>query len=148
MTNEPPPAPLNRRLGYQLKRAQHALRLRMDEHLADLALTTPQYAVLANLKQTPGLSNAELARQAFVAPQTMIRIVTGLQQKELIDRQPSSENRRILQAALTPKGRRLVDRADILVGQVEQELREGISESETLQIITQLSQMTDNLGNE
>ena len=37
-------------LGYKLKKTQHALRLHMDEALRALDLTTPQYAVLAQLE--------------------------------------------------------------------------------------------------
>jgi len=56
----------SRRLGYQLKRTQHALRLRMDEALHALGLTAPQYAVLSILEEAPRLSNADLARRSFV----------------------------------------------------------------------------------
>ena len=73
------PPPMGKRLGYVLKRAQHALRIRMDEALLPLALTTPQYSVLSAVELAPGISNAALARAAFVTAQTMQGIVTNLE---------------------------------------------------------------------
>src|SRR5277367_4602784 len=64
-----------KRLGYALKRAQHALRVRMDEVLRPLGLTTAQYAVICVIEQEAGISNAGLARAAFVTPQTMTGIL-------------------------------------------------------------------------
>jgi hypothetical protein len=63
---------LESRVGYQLKRAEHALRLEMDGALRDMGLTTPQYAALSVLGDEPGLSGAELARRCFVTPQTIM----------------------------------------------------------------------------
>lgn len=49
------PEPMNVKnlIGYKLKKAQHLLRLHMDEAIRPLGLTTPQYAVLAQLDEEP-----------------------------------------------------------------------------------------------
>ena len=67
-----------------IKRAQQALRNAIDPALSDLELTTAQYAALYNLRRHPGASNAELARLSFVTPQTMVRIVSGLERAGLV----------------------------------------------------------------
>jgi len=77
-----PPDPF----GYVLKRTQLALRGAMDGALATLDLTTPQYAALSELAKEQGLSNAELARRCFVTPQTMHRILGGLERDALVIR--------------------------------------------------------------
>ena len=64
--------PQAHRLGYVLKIAQHALRLMMDKQLESVGLTTPQYNVLAAVQSEPGISNATLARAAFVTAQSMV----------------------------------------------------------------------------
>jgi DNA-binding MarR family transcriptional regulator len=51
-------------MGYELKRAQAALRAAMDTALRRHGLTVPQHACLELLDQRPGLCNAELARGA------------------------------------------------------------------------------------
>jgi DNA-binding MarR family transcriptional regulator len=51
---------VDHRVGYQLKRAQHLLRLATDAALRPLNLTTPQYAALSAIAEVPGASNAAL----------------------------------------------------------------------------------------
>lgn len=55
MSSEIVPEPVAKRLGYALKRAQHALHLRMDEVLRPLGLTTAQYAVMCVIEQEAGI---------------------------------------------------------------------------------------------
>lgn len=137
--------PLDRRVGYLLKRAQQALRSRIDEAIAHLDLTAPQYAVLANLDEQPGMSSAELARRSFVTPQTMIRIVTGLEDRGLISRAPRPDNRRVLEASLTRGGSELVALADLAVAPVEQLVTQGLSEEEVATLAGRLAGLADRL---
>jgi DNA-binding MarR family transcriptional regulator len=65
------PAAVTDRLGYLLKRAQAALHAGMAGALREHGATLAQYAVLTDLDEEPGLSNAGLARRSFVTPQTM-----------------------------------------------------------------------------
>ena len=53
-------------VGYHMKRAQHALRIEMDEALREVGMTTAQYAALSTLEAATGLSAAELARGSSV----------------------------------------------------------------------------------
>jgi DNA-binding MarR family transcriptional regulator len=78
MSSTDMPESVARRLGYALKRAQHMLRLRMDEELRPLSLTTPQYAVLCAIDAEAGISNARLARAAFVTAQTMQGVLSNM----------------------------------------------------------------------
>src|SRR5215472_7092864 len=92
-------------VGYLVKTAQQRLRAAMDAALRDLGITTPQYAVLAFLEESPGLSSAQLARQAFVTPQTMNRIIANLQTAGLIERGPHPDLGRVLETRLSRRGR-------------------------------------------
>jgi hypothetical protein len=58
-------------VGYNLKITQHRLRQRLDAELAQFGITAPQNAVLLEIAGNPRVSNADLARAAFVTPQTM-----------------------------------------------------------------------------
>src|SRR5580704_12010022 len=53
-------------LGYLLRQAAGAHRLRMERALADLDVTPPQFMVLTMLAAYPGHSNADLARVALL----------------------------------------------------------------------------------
>jgi|SRR4051794_19771535 DNA-binding MarR family transcriptional regulator len=104
-----------RQLGYQVKRLQQALRARMDGVLAEHGLTMPQYAVLAQLAERPGISNADLARLSFVAPPTMIRIVTTLEELGLLSRvdRPAEGRARAAQLSAAGKQRLAAASADV-----------------------------------
>ena len=110
---------LDRRIGYELKRAQHALRLEMDGALRGVGLTTPQYAALAVLEGEAGLSGAELARRCFVTPQNMNGIVANLEGAGLLERRRHPGHGRVLQAYLTEDGGRILSRAHALVEKIE-----------------------------
>jgi len=105
----PPSIPAN--VATALKKAQHILRLKLDESLRKLALTAPQYTALAALSEEPGLSGAALARRCFVTPQTMTGIITKLAGSGLIAREPDPEHGRILKTTLTARGADLLRQA-------------------------------------
>jgi DNA-binding MarR family transcriptional regulator len=136
----------DRRIGYLLKRAQVALRAEMDERLARHELTTPQYSALSALDSTPGLSNAELARRSFVTPQTMIRIVAGLEERGLVTRSEHPSHGRILEATLTSDGRRSVRACHELVNGVERQMVNALSEAERRMLARLLQSCADALG--
>ncbi len=114
-------------LGYKLKKTQHALRLHMDEALRALDLTTPQYAVLAQIELKPGASNAALARSAFITAQTMHGIVSNLEKRGLIQRKSDVSHGRILCTELTNQGHKVVTQAHDMIRAVEARMLATVS---------------------
>jgi DNA-binding MarR family transcriptional regulator len=114
-------------LGYKLKKTQHALRTSMDEALRSIDLTTPQYAVLAQLELKPGASNAALARSAFITPQTMHGIVSNLEKRGLIQRKSDVSHGRILCTELTDQGHEVVAKAHDMIRIVESRMLSTVS---------------------
>src|SRR5699024_3363192 len=103
---------LGRRVGYLVKQAQSALRSHMDRQLRPLGVTVSQYSCLELLHQNPGLTNADLARAAFVSPQSMNTVLAGLRERGLIDRPPTPPSGRRLPVELTAAGHDLLAEAD------------------------------------
>lgn len=114
-------------LGYKLKKTQHALRLHMDKALRALDLTTPQYAVLAQLELKPGASNAALARSAFITAQTMHGIVSNLEKRGLVHRKNDVSHGRILCTELTDQGHKVVTQAHDIIRDVEARMLSTVS---------------------
>lgn len=139
MIQSAPPA-VAKRFGYALKRAQHALRIAMDEVLRSLSLTTPQYSVLSALEAESGLSNARLARTAFVTPQTMHGLLILLERDDLVVRHPDPDHGRVLRTQLTEAGRAKLKAAHLAVATVEQMMMEVLG-------ATHAGPMTDALTN-
>ncbi|MET0405141.1 MAG: MarR family transcriptional regulator [Cystobacter sp.] len=135
-----------RRLGVVLKRAQHALRTRMDAALRPLGLTTPQYAVLSAVDVEAGISNARLARAAFVTPQTMQGILANLERDGLLVRQADPEHGRILRSGLTLEGQSVLVEAHRVVAAVENVMISSVGKEEAERIAGLLSQCADALN--
>jgi DNA-binding MarR family transcriptional regulator len=132
-------------LAYKLKKTQHRLRLCMDEALKSLGLTTPQYAVLAQLEIQPGISSAALARAAFITPQSMHAIVLNLERQKLIQRQADPKHGRILRAELSIQGQELVQKAHACILDVEEKMLATISPTNKARLEALLRECFDNL---
>lgn len=95
-------------LGYLLRQAHAAVRLTMERTLADLGVTSPQFAVLTMLNAYTGLSGADVARLTFLTPQTVGVIIRNLERDGAIEMTPHPVHGRIQQWALTPRGATLL----------------------------------------
>jgi len=133
-------------LGYKLKQTQHSLRLRMDESLKELNLTTPQYAVLAQLELRSGISNAALARFSFITAQTMHAIVSNLEKRHLVVRKSDPQHGRILCTELTEQGLKIVQQAHKIIAQVETIMTHTMTEDNRNLLETLLLECFNNLN--
>jgi DNA-binding MarR family transcriptional regulator len=135
-------------LGYKLKKTQHILRLHMDEALRALELTTPQYGVLAQLELKPGISNAALARAAFITSQTMHSIVSNLEKRGLVERKAEASHGRILCTELTELGRSLVVLAHDVIRDCEARMLANISQEHRVLLEKLLLECFNNLNSQ
>jgi DNA-binding MarR family transcriptional regulator len=117
-------------IGYNLKITQHRLRQRLDTELARLGITAPQNAVLLAVSGNPRISNAELARAAFVTPQTMQAILVNLERGGLIVRSPHPEHGRVIMTELTTAGERAVAEGAKAADLVERQMLSMLSAEE------------------
>jgi DNA-binding MarR family transcriptional regulator len=117
-------------LGYLLRQAAGAYRLKVERALADLEVTPPQFAVMTMLKAYPGRSNADIARLALLTPQTVSVIIGNLERAGAIGRTPHEIHGRILEIELTRPGAALLEACRKRVHLIERELLEGFSQSE------------------
>ncbi|MFY0582357.1 MarR family winged helix-turn-helix transcriptional regulator [Cystobacter fuscus] len=117
-------------IGYNLKITQHRLRQRLDAELARLGITAAQNAVLLAVADNPRISNAELARAAFVTPQTMQAILVNLERGGLIVRSPHPEHGRVIMTELTTAGRKAVADGAKAADAVERQMLSRLSTEE------------------
>jgi DNA-binding MarR family transcriptional regulator len=92
-------------VGYALKLTQHRLRLRLEKELKGIGISPSQNAVLLAIADNPRISNASLARAAFVTPQSMQGMLVTLEREGLIVRTPHPGHGRIIMTELTEAGR-------------------------------------------
>lgn len=117
-------------LGYLLRQAGAAHRLRMERALADLAVTPPQFVVLTMLSAYPDISGADIARLAALTPQTVSVIVANLERSGAIERRPHAVHGRIQQIGVTAQGAALLKQCRTRVKKVEAEMTRGFTADE------------------
>ncbi|CAB3798299.1 hypothetical protein LMG28688_04696 [Paraburkholderia caffeinitolerans] len=117
-------------MGYLLRQAGAAQRLRMERALADLGITPPQFVVLTMLAAYPGVSGADLARLAVLTPQTVSVIVANLERAGAIERRPHPVHGRIQQIEVTGAGEALLKQCRSRVKKLEAQMTEGFTQEE------------------
>jgi DNA-binding MarR family transcriptional regulator len=132
--------------GHALRRAHLTYRLALDRALVPAGVTTPQLQVLLELRLSPGLSSADLARRCQVTPQTMKDVVRNLEVTGRIARTPHPAHGRVLRVHLTEEGARLLARCEDLADGVEERMLAGLSPSERERLIELLRHAADGLG--
>jgi DNA-binding MarR family transcriptional regulator len=133
---------LDHAVGYALKRAATALRAAMDAELRAHELSVPQYVCLELLAQRPGLSNAELARGAFVSRQAMHQLLGGLRAAGLVAGDGEGRGQRL---ALTAAGAKRLARASEAVAAVEERMLSSLSAPQRDRLHADLSACADAL---
>jgi DNA-binding MarR family transcriptional regulator len=134
MSSRSPAKAATEYVGYNLKITQHRLRLRLDAELAELGVTSSQNAVLLAISGNPRISNADLARAAFVTPQSMQGILVNLERDGLIKRTPHPEHGRVIMSELTKAGQKVVAAGAHAAEAVEKQMLSRLSVKETEQL--------------
>jgi DNA-binding MarR family transcriptional regulator len=134
------------RATYLVKRLESAVRRNLDLELGARGMTTPQYAALSILRAQPGLSSAQLARRAFVTPQSMQVMVTAFIRDGLVERRTDPNNQRILRIHLTHDGELLLLRADEAAARIEQRMLGGLDGRQTSLLRELMTACIENLA--
>jgi len=114
--------PAGPRLSYAVAFLERIMRRTLADTLRPFDLTLAHYTVLSLLGMTEGLSNAQLARRAYVTPQAMSEIVRSLESRRLVVRAPSPEHARVHPTRLTAKGRAVLSKCDAAVDRIENQM--------------------------
>lgn len=140
-TDEGPPVP-GAWSGLTVARFSQLFRSVLEDRLRPVGLTAAQYLALRLVDHSPGLSNAELARELFVTPQTTIRVVQALTDEGLITRTPNARHGRLLETHLTPQGSRLLADARPLADAAETEVLAPLTAGQRDRLLSSLQRCT------
>jgi DNA-binding MarR family transcriptional regulator len=118
------------RTAYLLGRLDRLVYRALEDILRDEDITVLGYTALTVLASRPGLSNAQLARRAFMTPQGMNQALAGLAEKDLVKRTPDELNRRVLRIELTERGHQLVEGYERQIDLYEEKLLASLSDNQ------------------
>ena len=118
------------RISYLIGRLDRVLRRRLSAAVEPLGVSLPAYTALSVLRVHDGLSNAQLARRSLVTPQSMLEALTQLVEQGCVRRRDDPDHGRIIRIHLTAAGRRVLERCDRAVDEVEREMLAALDSGE------------------
>lgn len=135
------PTSLDHRITYLLRRVTAAAGRMANAHLAPLGLDTRHYTVLAVLAAGATSSQRTIADALGLDRATVVALVDTLETQGLARRAQSREDRRANAVELTPKGRRVLKRADALMEACELSFVAGLPVDERDQLTRMLERL-------
>lgn len=99
------------RILQSLRRIIRAIEIHSQHLSHDYQITGPQLGCLLAIKQNGAMTSTRLARTLFLSASTVVGIVDRLEEKGLLARIRSTEDRRQVQVCLTAAGDLLAERA-------------------------------------
>jgi DNA-binding MarR family transcriptional regulator len=104
--------------------------------------------VLTVLHSAPDIDQSRLARALAFDKVTVLRVLRGLEERGLITRVVSAENRRQMAVRLTAQGQRLLKKTEQPVRLAYQQLMAPLSQKESQLLIDLLQRLTNELQDE
>lgn len=99
-----PPARFELRILRALRRIIHSVDLYSKELAATNKVTAPQLICLLHVVNNGPVSATAIGREVHLSPSTMVGILDRLEEKGLVERQRSREDRRIVRVTATREG--------------------------------------------
>jgi len=117
---------LNERLGYFIRRFQVWIFQDFMRTLAAVDIRPAQYSVLTLIASNPGRSQADIGEALGIERARLVRMLDALEGRGLIQRVPSSSDRRSHCLFLTADGHGALSRIELLAAQHETHVADRI----------------------
>jgi DNA-binding MarR family transcriptional regulator len=137
-----PPAPVSPEIKSDVDQVLEAIiylyteSRRLTKELARRAdLTGPQLTVVKMLEQIGDLSLSELSERIRAQNSTVTGIIDRMERENLVVRERSKEDRRVVYIRLTPKGKRLAEEIPIEPWEIFRSALESLSASEVRDLV-------------
>lgn len=130
-------------LGYRLRRAQGAMHRHYMAAAEDLALTQKQTATLWLVNGNAGVSQVALATALGMDRATMMSIIDRLEERGLVIRKRSSEDRRRQELYLTPAGQTILRKVKARIAKHEERFKSLFTPAELAALLEALQRFQD-----
>ncbi len=135
----------NNSVGYLLKRCGVLMSQVAEQRFEALSISFTQWLVLVHLAQEVHISATRLSAQLGHDMGALTRVVDALETRGLVRRARSSRDRRAVEIAITPAGRRQAQEAKRLIVELLNRLVEPFTESEIDTLIGLLQRLLLNV---
>jgi DNA-binding MarR family transcriptional regulator len=136
--------PASRVVGRLIKQVFSSLVRAVDQHMQPLELTAMQWEPILLLFLERADTVAALARESSVNCGAMTRMLDRLEEKQLVRRRRSDDDRRVVHLELTDKGMRVGDEIQPLINAALKRHLRGFSDKEISTLTDFLRRMLEN----
>ncbi|MFT5600271.1 MAG: DNA-binding MarR family transcriptional regulator [Flavobacteriales bacterium] len=138
---------LSRQICFPLYSASRLITKAYKPYLDEMGITYPQYLVLMVLWENDNLTVNQISEKLLLNTNTISPLLKRMEKSELIERNRSSEDERIVIVNLTETGKHIKDKAKPIPEQLLKILlNENIELSEVLQLKEMLDQWIEILS--
>jgi DNA-binding MarR family transcriptional regulator len=138
----------NNSVGYLLKRCGVLMTAVAEERFESLEISFTQWIVLTHLAQQEHISATQLSAHIGHDMGALTRVVDELERRGFVRRERSSRDRRAVEIAITPAGRRQAQEARRLIVQLLNRLVEPFTDPEIDTLIGLLQRLLGHLQSE
>jgi len=128
-------------IGFLVKRCGGLMSQLAERRFATEQVSFTQWMVLATLGRYEHMTATALSEETCHDMGALTRVIDDLEEEGLVRRERSERDRRVVEIALTPEGRRYLQTGKRLVVQLLNSLAEPFSREELQTLITLLQRM-------
>lgn len=134
--------PLTENLGWLLAQAGHALMTQQTARLESLGIFPRGVCVMSTALDAE-LTQTEIAQTVGIDKTTMVVTVDQLERDGLVERRPSSTDRRARVIAVTAKGRKKVEEAEAVIAELHGEVLAALPAGARKTLLASLAKLID-----
>ena len=142
----PAPQVVLERVSWTVRRADLAIQALKDPGLREVGVPNSHYSLLMHVHVFPGLNGAELARRLGVTTQAVALLATKLEARGFLERRAHPRHRSVQEFHLTSAGREALHAADVVVTDVDDQVRAVLGEERSDQLHEMLTEIVQALG--
>jgi DNA-binding MarR family transcriptional regulator len=116
------------------------------ERLVPLELSPPDVGILRMLRASAGISQQELSARLRIHPSRLVAILDNLEKRNLVERKPNPEDRRLYSLYLTQNGAELLEGIGKVAHDHQDALLAALNSDERSQLTALLHRIADQQG--
>lgn len=136
---------MDRKIGKRLSILMNHQIAHANERLKSIDLTYAQANVLLQLKVAISLSQDDLCKRLLLDKARVSRLVKQLEEKDYINKNISTTDRRIFEISITDKGMMTIEDILEMLDECNEFILNGLSENEVNQLIITLDKLVKNV---
>lgn len=136
---------MDRKIGKRLSILMNHQIVRANEKLKSIDLTYAQANVLLQLKVVISLSQDDLCKRLLLDKARVSRLVKQLEEKDYINKNISTTDRRIFEISISDKGMMAIEDILEMLDECNEYILKGLSENEVNQLIMTLDKLVENV---